>query len=144
MPHGRRLSGADVMATLLVGSAATASILWFTDIALTGWSTRLLAAVVFALGYLTCMTARARMAQVYGVQGEHLAPMAYLVVSSALGAAALARTTTRHHFIAPQATLDGGEPLNGTLGGRRRRRAEAGRRRSGPAQGSSTRRWWSQ
>ena len=87
--HAGRLSGADVMATLLVAAAATVSIVWFTDAALSGWSTRLLAAVVFALGYVGCMTARARMAQVYGAQGHHRASMAYVVVTSALGAAAL-------------------------------------------------------
>ncbi len=87
--HADRISGADAMATLLVAAAAIMTVLWFTDVALTGWSTRVLAAVVFGLGYLGCMTARARMTQVYGAQGQHRAPMAYAVVSSVLGAAAL-------------------------------------------------------
>ncbi len=87
--HAVRLSGADLTATLLVAAAAMVSLLWLTDVALTGWSTRLVAAVVFGLGYLGCMTARTRIGQVYGAQGHHRAPMPYVVLSSLLGAAAL-------------------------------------------------------
>lgn len=77
------------MATLLVATAAIVSVLWLTDAALTDWSTRVVAAVVLGLGYLGCMTARSRMAQVYGAQGHQRAPMGYVVVASLLGAAAL-------------------------------------------------------
>lgn len=84
-----RLSGADLAATLYVATAATVSVLWFTGVALTDWSSRLVAGVVLGLGYLGCMTARSRMAQVYGAQGHRRAPQAYVVVSSLLGAAAL-------------------------------------------------------
>ena len=87
--HAGRLSGADIAATLLVATAVVLAVLWFTDVALTDWSTRLVAGVVLGLGYLGCMTARSRMAQVYGAEGHDRAPMAYVVVSSLLGATAL-------------------------------------------------------
>ena len=69
-----RLSGADLAATLCVATAATVSVLWFTGVALTDWSSRLVAGVVLGLGYLGCMTTRSRMAQVYGAQGHRRAP----------------------------------------------------------------------
>jgi hypothetical protein len=84
-----RLSAADLLATLLVVTAMIVSILWLTDAALTGWSIRVVAAVVFGLGYLGCMTARARMLDVYGARGHRRAPMAYVVAASLVGAVAL-------------------------------------------------------
>jgi hypothetical protein len=86
---GGRLSAADLLATLLVATAMIVSILWLTDVALTGWSTRVVAAVVFGLGYLGCMTARARMLDVFGARGHRRAPMAYVVAASLMGAVAL-------------------------------------------------------
>jgi hypothetical protein len=84
-----RLSGADLVATLLVAAAVVLSTLWFTDTALTGWSTRAAAGVVLALGYLGCMSSRAGLAEVYGAQGRHRAPLAYVVTTSLVGALAL-------------------------------------------------------
>ena len=84
-----RFTAADLLATLLVATAMIVSILWLTETALTGWSTRVVAAVVFGLGYLACMTARARMLDVYGARGHRRAPMAYVVAASLVGAVAL-------------------------------------------------------
>lgn len=84
-----RLSAADLLATLFVATAMIFSILWLAEVALAGWSTRPVAAVVLGLGYLGCMTARSRMLDVYGGRGHHRAPMAYVVASSFVGAVAL-------------------------------------------------------
>jgi hypothetical protein len=87
--HADRLSGADLAATLCVATAVTVAVLWFSGVALTDWSTRLVAGVVLGLGYLGCLTTRSRMTQVYGAQGHRRVPLGYVVVSSLLGAAAL-------------------------------------------------------
>ena len=84
-----RLSGADLMASLLVATVVIISVLWFSDLALTGWSTRVVAGVVLALGYAGCMADRSRMAEVYGAQGRRRAPMAYVIAASLVGATAL-------------------------------------------------------
>ena len=80
---------ADLVATLLVATAVVLSILWLTDLALTDWSTRMVAGVVLALGYVGCMTTRTRMAEVYGARGRPHAPLAYVVAASSAGAIAL-------------------------------------------------------
>lgn len=84
-----RFSGADMVATLVVGTAVVISVLWLTDVALTDWSTRVIAGAVLALGWVGCMTARSRMVDVYGAQGHQRAPVAYVVVASLVGAVAL-------------------------------------------------------
>lgn len=87
--HPGGLSGADLLATLVVASAVVASVLWLTDVGLTDWSTRAIAGAVLGLGWVGCMTARSRMAEVYGAQGHQRAPMGYLVAASLVGAVAL-------------------------------------------------------
>ena len=84
-----RLSGADLVATALVATAVAVAALWLADVTLTDWSTRAIALVVVALGYLACMTTQSRMAEVYGAQGQRRAPTAYRVVASLVGTAAL-------------------------------------------------------
>lgn len=84
-----RLSGGDLVATLLVATSVIVSVLWLTDVALTNWSTRVAAAVVFALGYLGCVTTRSRMAEVYGAGGRHRAPLVYVIAASLVGTLAL-------------------------------------------------------
>lgn len=84
-----RLSSTDLVASLLVATAVAVSLLWFTDLALTDWSTRGVAGVVLALGYLGCTTSQSRMAEVYGAQGQRPAATAYVVTASLVGAVAL-------------------------------------------------------
>lgn len=85
-----RLTAADLAATLLVAAAVVVSVLWLTETALTGWTTRAAAGVVLALGYLGCMSSRSGLAEVYGAQGRRRAPLAYVVAASVVGALALA------------------------------------------------------
>jgi FtsH-binding integral membrane protein len=84
-----RLGWRDGSASLFVIAAGVLYALWQSGTALQGMSTRALGAVVFALGCAACMIDRAEMAVVYGVGGRRRAPMAYIVVASVLGFAAL-------------------------------------------------------
>lgn len=85
-----RLTIRDGLATVFVAAAAAVYVPWVTGAALTGWSVRVTAAVVFALGWAACMADQKQMALVYGVtrEGWRL-PTAYAVLVSALGALAL-------------------------------------------------------
>ncbi len=85
-----RISTRDIFATVFVAAAALVSLLWLTDTAFTGWSTRVASAVVLGLGVLGCTADRSSMADVYGAQGHERAPTSYLVATSTLGAVALA------------------------------------------------------
>ena len=81
----------DGLATLFVAAAAVVYVLWVTGAAMTGWSVRVTAAVVFALGFAACLTDQKQMAVVYGAAGEGpRPPVAYVVLASAIGALALA------------------------------------------------------
>ena len=81
----------DGLATLFVAAAAVVYVLWVTGAAMTGWSVRVTAAVVFALGFAACLTDQKQMAVVYGAAGEGpRPPAAYVVLASAIGALALA------------------------------------------------------
>ena len=85
-----RLTIRDGLATLFVAAAAAVYVPWVTGAALTGWSVRVTAAVVFALGWAACMTDQKQMAVVYGVTREGPRPLAaYAVLVSAIGALAL-------------------------------------------------------
>jgi len=85
-----RLTIRDGLATVFVAAATAVYIPWVTGAAITGWSVRVTAAVVFALGFAACLTAQKQMAVVYGVTGEGPRPlMAYVVLTSAIGALAL-------------------------------------------------------
>jgi len=80
----------DGLATLFVAAAAVVYVLWVTGAAMTGWSVRVTAAVVFALGFAACLTDQKQMAVVYGAAGEGpRPPAAYVVLASAVGALAL-------------------------------------------------------
>jgi hypothetical protein len=73
-----RLTIRDGVATLLVATATVVYILWVTGAAMAGWSARLTAAVVFALGFAACVTDQKQMAVVYGATvrgGGHQRPM---------------------------------------------------------------------
>ena len=85
-----RLTIRDGLATVFVAAAAAIYLPWVTGAALTGWSVRVTAAVVFALGWAACMTDQKQMAVVYGATREgQRPPAAYVVLVSAIGALAL-------------------------------------------------------
>jgi hypothetical protein len=85
-----RLTIRDGLATVFVAAAAAVYVLWLTGAALTGWSVRVTAAVVFALGWAACVTDQKQMGVVYGATREGPRPSAaYVVLVSAIGALAL-------------------------------------------------------
>ena len=85
-----RLTVRDGLATLFVAAAEVVYLLWVTGAAMTGWSVRVTAAVVFTLGFAACLTDQKQMAVVYGATGEgHRPPPAYVVLASVVGALAL-------------------------------------------------------
>ena len=85
-----RLTIRDGLAALFVAAAAAIYIPWVTGAALTGWSVRVTAAVVFGLGWAACLTDQKQMAVVYGAaRGGPRPSAAYVVLVSAIGALAL-------------------------------------------------------
>ena len=85
-----RLTIRDGLAALFVAAAAAVYIPWVTGTALTGWSVRVMAAVVFGLGWAACLTDQKQMAVVYSAaRGGPRPPAAYVVLVSAIGALAL-------------------------------------------------------
>ena len=85
-----RLTIRDGLAALFVAAAAAVYIPWVTGAALTGWSVRVTAAVVFGLGWAACLTDQKQMAVVYGAaRGGPRPSAAYAVLVSAIGALAL-------------------------------------------------------
>ena len=86
-----RLTIRDGLATLFVAAAALVYVPWVTGAAMTGWSVRVTAAVVFGLGWAACLTDQKQMAAVYGAtRGGPRPPAAYVVPVSVIGALALA------------------------------------------------------
>ena len=85
-----RLTVRDGLATVFVAAAAAVYFLWVTGAAMTGWSVRVAAAVVFGLGWAACVTDQKQMAVVYGAaRGGRRPPAAYVVLVSGIGALAL-------------------------------------------------------
>ena len=85
-----RLTIRDGLATLFVAAAALVYVPWVTGAAMTGWSVRVTAAVVFGLGWAACLTDQKQMAAVYGAtRGSPRPPAAYVVLASVIGALAL-------------------------------------------------------
>jgi hypothetical protein len=85
-----RLTIRDGLATAVVAAAAAVYLLWVTGAAMTGWSVRVAAAVVFALGFAACVIDQNQMAVVYGATRDgRRPPAAYIVLASAIGALAL-------------------------------------------------------
>lgn len=83
-----RLTRKDAAATVFVGTAAVLYGLWLTDTAVTGWSPRVLGAVVFGLGYAACLTTQTQMRAIYG-PADRRPPMTYVVSASIIGGVAL-------------------------------------------------------
>lgn len=85
-----RLTVRDVLATLFVAAAAVLYGTWVTGAALTGLSTRVIAVVVFGLGWAACVTDQKEMAVVFGAdRTSPRPPAAYAVITSAAGALVL-------------------------------------------------------
>jgi hypothetical protein len=85
-----RLTIGDGLATLFVATAAVVYTVWVTGKAMTGLPTRVLAAVVFGLGWAACIAGQNEMAVVSGASRERPRPRAaYVVFASAVGALAL-------------------------------------------------------
>jgi hypothetical protein len=85
-----RFTVRDVLATLFVAAAAACYGTWVTGAALAGWSTRMIAVVVFALGWAACVTNQKEMAVVFGADRSRPGPpAAFVVLASAIGALSL-------------------------------------------------------
>jgi len=84
-----RLTRRDATATVLVTAAAIVYGLWQTGTAMTGTTTRTMAAIVFALGWLGCMTNREGLGDVYTPHWERHPPMSCVVLVSLAGTVAL-------------------------------------------------------
>jgi hypothetical protein len=84
-----RLTWRDGMATLFVAAAVVVFALWRTDTAMTEMSTRVMAVMVFALGWLGCTSDAKRMSSVYTPGAEDRPSTPYTVLVSLLGLAAL-------------------------------------------------------
>jgi len=85
-----RFTVRDVLATLFVAVASASYGTWVTGAALAGWSTRMIAVVVFALGWAACVTDQKEMAVVFGADRTRpRPPVAYAVLASVIGALAL-------------------------------------------------------
>ena len=61
-----RFTVRDGLATVFVPAAGVVYLLWVTGAAMTGWSARVVAVVVFGLGWAACVTDQKQMAVVYG------------------------------------------------------------------------------
>jgi hypothetical protein len=83
-----RLTRKDVRVTVLVVGAAVFYALWLTGIVAADMSTRVVAAVVFALGWLGCTSDVDQMKVVFGVDGKR-PPLLYVVLASLVGGVAL-------------------------------------------------------
>ncbi len=71
-----RLTIRHGLATLFVAVAAAIYVPWVTGAAMTGWSVRVTAAVVFGLGWAACLADQKQMAAVYGATREAPRPPA--------------------------------------------------------------------
>ncbi|HEY8018052.1 MAG TPA: hypothetical protein VIG53_01025 [Actinomycetota bacterium] len=84
-----RLTWRDGMATLFVAAAVVVFALWQSETAMTEMSTRAMAVVVFALGWLGCTSDAKRAASVYMPGDGDRPSMPYAVLASLLGLVAL-------------------------------------------------------
>ena len=87
-----RLTRKDARAGLVVIGAAVFYTLWLTGTVAADTSTRVVAAVVFALGWLGCTSDVDQMKIVFGVEGKR-PPLLYVVLASLVGGVALVAGT---------------------------------------------------
>jgi hypothetical protein len=83
------LTWKDARTTLFVAGAVTVYALAVTGTAFQGMSIRVVTAIVFGLGIAACMSNGDQVAGVYAPGPERRVPMAYVVIVSTLGAAAI-------------------------------------------------------
>jgi hypothetical protein len=85
-----RITWRDGLATAFVAGSTILYVLWLAGSEPLGISSpRMMAVVAFVLGYAGCYTDTRGMMAVYGARGAPRARMPYVILSSALGAAAL-------------------------------------------------------
>ncbi len=84
-----RLTRNDARATLFVAAAVAFYLLWVTETVATGVAARVVAAIVFALGWLGCTSDVEGMKVVYGTDRATRPAITYVVLASLLGALAL-------------------------------------------------------
>jgi len=87
-----RLTRKDVRATVFVVGAGVFYTLWLTGTVAADMSTRVVAAIVFALGWLGCTSDVDQMKVVFGVEGTR-PPLLYVVLASLVGGVALVAGT---------------------------------------------------
>jgi hypothetical protein len=87
-----RLTRKDLRATVVVVGAAVFYTLWLTGTVAADMSTRVVAAVVLALGWLGCTSDVDQMKVVFGVEGKR-PPLLYVVLASLVGGVALVAGT---------------------------------------------------
>lgn len=83
-----RLTRKDVRAAVVVIGAIVFYTLWVTGTVAADMSTRVVAAIVFALGWLGCTSDVDQMKVVFGVEGTR-PPLLYVVLASLTGGVAL-------------------------------------------------------
>jgi hypothetical protein len=84
-----RVTWRDGLSTVAVAAATVLFLLWENGSAAQGLSVRALAGIVFALGWVGCVSDGAHMASVYVPGPDRTAPMSYSVAISILGLVAL-------------------------------------------------------
>lgn len=84
-----KLTRNDARATLVVAVAVIFYLLWATETVATGVAPRIVAGIVFALGWLGCTSDVEGMKSVYGVDEATRPPIVYVVFASLIGALAL-------------------------------------------------------
>lgn len=88
-----RLTRKDARAAVVVVGAAVFYLLWLMGTVAPDVSTRVVAAIVFALGWLGCTSDADQMKAVFGVDGAHRPPLLYVVVASLVGGVAFVAGT---------------------------------------------------
>jgi hypothetical protein len=84
-----RVTWRDGLATIAVAAATVLFLLWENGSAAQGLSVRAVAVIVFALGWVGCVSDAPHMASVYVPGPDRTVPMSYSVAMSILGAVAL-------------------------------------------------------
>jgi hypothetical protein len=87
-----RLTRKDLRAAVAVVGAAIFYTLWLTDTVAADMSTRVVAAIVFALGWLGCTSDVEQMKVVFGVEGKR-PPLLYVALASTVGGVAVVAGT---------------------------------------------------
>lgn len=88
-----RLTRKDVRATVFVLGAVVFYALWLTGTVAADMSTRMVAAIVFALGWLGCTSDADQMKAVFGVDEQRRPPLLFVGVASLVGGVALVAGT---------------------------------------------------